>query len=243
MPTAFYYLLVVFLVVGLVLLVALGVTGPRRAGPEPVGYGPWWPKVLALLLVVGLFALMPRVSGALRGGLLTGDGEGVVAPADNYEAPRDESQGVSSPTLGVFLTVLFAILIAALVVGLVWLFRKDEEDLAGPSERVADPLREEVEAGIDDLTSIKDPRRAVIACYARMQGFLPTAGVASRPSDTPFEVVARVLERRNVAPGSITTLTESFERAKFSRHSIGEATRLEALAALRDIRDQLVTNS
>ena len=242
-PTAFYYLVAVLEVVGLFGLLFVAVTSRNRP-EEGDGALPrrssWWAKAIALLVLLALFWLIAPLADRLGEHQTVPGSERTEASQRAEELPSSERpKGILSPSLGRFLTVLLGLVIVGLVAGLFFIFAKDERDPAEARERAPDGLRNDVQAGIDDLASIKDPRRAVIACYARMQRLLPSAGIVSRPSDTPFELLARILQQRNVARSSVTTLTESFERAKFSSHSIGESTRAEALAALRDIRDQL----
>lgn len=244
-PTAFYYLVALLEIVGLIALV-LATVARRREDEldESSTQGLWWSRALALLLLLGLLLLSGPLADRLPEPLSRHNIE-LGEPPQGDEEPRsdDTARGFASPALGVFFTVLLALLIVGLVAALFFMFSREEKPAPPPQEHPTDQLTEEVEAGIDDLESIRDPRRAVIACYARMQRLLPSAGIVSRASDTPFELLTRILEQRNLARRSITALTESFERAKFSRHSIGESTRDEALIALRDIRDQLASRA
>jgi Domain of unknown function (DUF4129) len=92
---------------------------------------------------------------------------------------------------------------------------------------------------LEDLEHDPDPRRAVIAAWARMERGLAAAGLPRRPSEAPFEYAARVLETSLARPASVQRLTGLFERAKFSQHAIGPAERDEAVAALRAVRREL----
>jgi hypothetical protein len=124
-------------------------------------------------------------------------------------------------------------------VGAVWLFRPDRPEGDEESDDFRPQLIAEIEHGIDDLADISDPRAAVIACYARMEAVSAASGVVKRPSDTPFEHLARMLARHNVAEASARRLTELFERAKFSDKKIDESTRAEAMTALEEVRTQI----
>jgi Domain of unknown function (DUF4129) len=111
-----------------------------------------------------------------------------------------------------------------------------------------------VDDTLEDLEGEPDPRRAVIAAWARMERGLAAAGLPRRPAEAPFEYAARVLEQAlartdrgtpsgfpgPLRPGSVHRLTGLFERAKFSHHAIGQADRDEAIAALRAVRRELV---
>jgi hypothetical protein len=108
-----------------------------------------------------------------------------------------------------------------------------------PGERLVELLDDTVE----DLEREPDPRRAVIAAWARMERGLAAAGLPRRPAEAPFEYAGRVLASAlaptDLGPASVHRLTGLFERAKFSRHAIGEADRDEAIAALRAVRREV----
>jgi hypothetical protein len=122
-----------------------------------------------------------------------------------------------------------------------------------PPRTPAERLVELLDDTLEDLEREPDPRRAVIAAWARMERGLAAAGLPRRPSEAPFEYATRVLETAldPAAPGSpdgfggpvqlfsVHRLTGLFERAKFSHHRIGEGDRHEAIAALRAVRREL----
>jgi hypothetical protein len=123
----------------------------------------------------------------------------------------------------------------------------------GPPRTAAERLVELLDDTLDDLEHDPDPRRAVIAAWARMERGLAAAGLPRRPAEAPFEYVGRVLGaegsgepqggapvgRAPVRPEHVHRLTSLFERAKFSRHTIDQAMREEAVAALRAVRGDL----
>ena len=92
---------------------------------------------------------------------------------------------------------------------------------------------------LDDLRREGDPRRAVIAAYARAERVLAAHGLPRRPAETPLEYLARVLARLRVRAGAALELTELFERAKFSTHRIDDSMKDDAIAALAAVRDDL----
>ncbi len=113
----------------------------------------------------------------------------------------------------------------------------------GPSaERL---LREElgsvIDDTLDDLRRERDPRRAVIAAYARMETALARSGLPRRPSEAPLEYLARVLTGLRAGTAAIRELTRLFERAKFSRHEIDSTMQEQAIAALVGVRAGLET--
>jgi hypothetical protein len=128
----------------------------------------------------------------------------------------------------------------------------------GPPRTATERLVGLLDDTLDDLERDPDPRRAVIAAWARMERGLAAAGLPRAPAEAPFEYVARVLAAATdppgpvppggppgvprtppVRPASVHRLTDLFERAKFSRHTIDHAMRQEAVDALRAVRSDL----
>jgi Domain of unknown function (DUF4129) len=91
---------------------------------------------------------------------------------------------------------------------------------------------------LDDLRAEPDPRRAVIAAYARMEGGLGALGVERMLSETPFEYLARVLEKLSVSDEAARQLTELFERAKFGAGPVDATMKEQAVSALETIREE-----
>lgn len=109
----------------------------------------------------------------------------------------------------------------------------DEEELRALA--VARVLDE----SIDDLWAEPDPRRAVIAAYARMERGLAARGHGRRPFEAPLEYVGRVLSELGADREPVRRLTALFERAKFSRHPVGPEAKAEAIDSLVTIRGGL----
>jgi Domain of unknown function (DUF4129) len=104
---------------------------------------------------------------------------------------------------------------------------------------VAEHVAETLEDTLEDLRAEPDPRRAVIASWARLERALASSGLPRRPAETPEEYVARILGKLEVDPAPVRTLTDLFETAKFSQHEVDEAMRESAIVALVRIRDEL----
>ncbi len=109
----------------------------------------------------------------------------------------------------------------------------DEEAamLAALDEVLADTL--------DDLRAERDPRKAVIRTYARMEQTFAAYGVPRLESEAPLEYVARVLDRLSVSVYSARRVTQLFSRAKFSEHQIDAGMKDEAIDALAGLRAEL----
>jgi len=93
-------------------------------------------------------------------------------------------------------------------------------------------------AEVGDLS--REPREAIIACYAAMEKALASApGAAPQDSDTPSEVLARAVEHHALRSGSATELVTLFAEARFSTHVMNEGHREAAERALRLVLDEL----
>jgi hypothetical protein len=91
---------------------------------------------------------------------------------------------------------------------------------------------------IGDLS--REPRQAIIACYAAMERELgKSPGAMPQDSDTPTEVLARAVDRRLLHGESATELVDLFEEARFSTHVMGEDHREAAVRVLRLVLREL----
>lgn len=141
-------------------------------------------------------------------------------------------------------SVLWVVLGLALVGAAVVLYLRFTREARAPEaldpqDAVAEDLAASIGDAIGDLEAEPDARRAVIAAYARMEGFLTRSGLRRRPSETSVEYLRRILLGLTTRGAAVTRLTELFGEAKFSRHKIDASMKQEAIAALREIRDDL----
>ncbi len=92
---------------------------------------------------------------------------------------------------------------------------------------------------LDDIRGEADPRRAIIAAYARLERVLAANGVPREPAETADEYVRRVLRDLSLDPRAVERLTRLFARAKFSHHEVDTAMKEEAIGALEEVREEL----
>lgn len=86
----------------------------------------------------------------------------------------------------------------------------------------------------------RDPRTAIIACYAAMErGLAHAPGAVPLESDTPSEVLARAVDHHAVSASGATELVQLFTEARFSPHVMTEVHRDSAVAALQDVLAEL----
>ena len=86
----------------------------------------------------------------------------------------------------------------------------------------------------------REPRSAIIACYAAMErelSLLPDA--APRDFDTASEVLARAVDHRALRPDSATQLVDLFDEARFSPHVMNEGHRDAAVDVLTRVLGEL----
>jgi len=130
------------------------------------------------------------------------------------------------------------VLVAAVVTGYLLLERRARNRI-----RERDPLAADLAAvldeTLDDLRAEIDPRRAVIAAYARLERVLAARGLPRRRSETEEEYLARMLRALEVPAGAARRLTTLFERATFSPHAVKLEMKEEAIGALEKVRDEL----
>ena len=130
-------------------------------------------------------------------------------------------------------------LAAASLAALVAFDRRYRRSARRPADVLAESLTTALDESLDDLRRETDPRRAVIAAYARMERTLAAHGVARRPAEAPLEYLGRVLADLAVRPSSVRTLTHLFERAKFSHHAVDPTMKDAAIDALETARAEL----
>ncbi|HUQ22771.1 MAG TPA: DUF4129 domain-containing protein [Gaiellaceae bacterium] len=140
-----------------------------------------------------------------------------------------------------WLPVLITVALIVLAAGAWWYSGRARRRARGElPAQLAAAFAQAVDESLDDLRSEPDPRRAVIAAYARLERVLTAHGLPRKPSDAPAEYLARMLEELSVTQRAARRLTDLFERAKFSQHAVGIEMKLEAISALETVRDDLL---
>jgi hypothetical protein len=106
---------------------------------------------------------------------------------------------------------------------------------------VTDSLARAAEVGLAEIGDLsREPREAIIACYAAMERELTRVpGAVPQDFDTPSEVLARAVDRRALRADSATELVELFEEARFSPHVMTEAHRDAAVLVLQRVLAEL----
>jgi hypothetical protein len=208
--------------------------GRKLARGRRRGAGSW--NLILPMAAILLLWLFRDLLG-LGGGERDPNPTTTIPAANTLEVPDPPPDSGVVPLIvaGVALLAMVGIVVAQLVA---------ERRRRRPPRTRAERLVELLDDTLEDLEREPDPRRAVIAAWARMEAGLAAAGLPRRPSEAPFEYAARVLETAldpigEGPPSSVHRLTGLFERAKFSLHDIGQGDRDQAIAALRAVRQEL----
>jgi hypothetical protein len=154
--------------------------------------------------------------------------------------PVEASEDAYRPEFAWIPAIVTVGLIALAVFGVWWserARRRARGELRG--SLFADALAAAVDESLDDLRAEPDPRRAVIAAYARLERVLASHGLPRHPAEAPLEYLRRMLAELSVSPAAARGLTELFERAKFSQHAVGQEMKEQAIRALETVRDDL----
>jgi uncharacterized membrane protein len=104
---------------------------------------------------------------------------------------------------------------------------------------VREVLSDVLEETLDDLRAEPDPRRAVIAAYARMERSLAAHGIPRRRFEAPHEYLRRVFSEVSGGRLAATRLTALFERARFSPHEVNENMKASAIEAIESLQADL----
>jgi hypothetical protein len=220
-------LVLAMLAAGVLVVIALW-TDRRMVGRRPRRGGNFSLLLpMAAVLLLWLFRDLFGLGGGADDPPVT-----TLADQSTLEAapPTPDPGAVPLVVAGLALAAMVGLAVAQLVSD-----RRRRRPPRSPGERLVELLDDTLE----DLEREPDPRRAVIAAWARMERGLAAAGLPRRPAEAPFEYAGRVLESALAQPASVHRLTGLFERAKFSRHAIGDADRDEAIAALRAVRREV----
>ena len=164
-----------------------------------------------------------------------------VSDQQEDQPAGDESVATHAASALLELVVLVALSIVAVVLGRALLrrLRSVERHLdrpkvsSGPAAPTPD-LTDAVEEGRRMLESgpIDD---AIVACWVRLEEAAAGGGVARLPSETPTELTVRLLDRFDVPEGAVNRLLGLYRTARYSRHRLGEADRVAAVACLQAI--------
>lgn len=146
----------------------------------------------------------------------------------------------------VLAAVVVLILVARVVRRRVAARRSNTAPATGRRHRMADEgqLLAAVDAGLADLSDTdSDPRRAVIACWLRLEEAAAVAGTPRHASDTATDLVVRLLRSHQVSEPVLAGLAEVYLLARFTTHTVDTRMRDQARTALHRMRTELASQT
>ena len=236
--------------------------GELPASPGgPAGRPTWRFAVIALGLLIGWLVLVLLL---MRFGAFAPADQPVPVPApgpDQATAPptRDDAGPPPDPppedagtNIFGYLVTPMLILMLLIIVGTVIASRRQRRtaepypvdlDTADGTPTIAatESLARAAELGLAEIGDLsREPREAIIACYAAMESeLMQVPNAVPQDFDTPTEVLARAVEHHALHADSATQLVELFEEARFSPHVMNEGHRDVAVGILRLVLTEL----
>ncbi|WP_084958213.1 DUF4129 domain-containing protein [Thermoactinospora rubra] len=215
---------------------------------------PWLPPVLAAVALV-CAGTAAGVAGGVEGDFTSRIGDfSWLGRADQIKTvdQRKEEEGVfgfreSGFDTDLWVTLAGSVIVALLLVTagaiLYTILKHLLRDRGAPPRTAArgpameleedtEQARAAVLAGLAELDEGDDPRRAVIACWLRLERAAAEAGVPRRVSDTPADLVARLLGGEGVEREALDELAGAYRLARYAPHDVPEELRATARRAL-----------
>ena len=218
----------------------------------------WWPlaAILGLLFLASLAATRsaPQLERFNPDAAPVTEEAPLLPPS---EPPRPEpSPGVRGaggelPDWVSTAALIFVGVLVLIVIGLViWAFvrntlarrgpRKGRRDPARPEPRTAEDLVAALDAGLQELSDTdRDPRRAVIACWVRLEQAAAAAGTPRHAGDSPTDLVARLLAEQRLDARVLTPFAGVYRQARYATHTVDDQMRQQARTALERLRSDL----
>ena len=238
-------LLDMFFTLGLVAVVAGGVLfvyglTQRKAIAREVATGKYRNSMLGWVVLAAVYAAIWYFRPTSLSFRKSDPGIEDSLPRPQTSEPGSQQQPDSTYHPSVSWLAL-ALVAALLVAGIALYVSSRRQGRRRPLSQLelAEQLAFALDEGVDDLRAEADPRRAIIAAYARLERVLAAGGVPRRPAETTQEYVPRVLGALALDPWAIERLTSLFTQAKFSLHEVDAGMKEDAIQALEQVRDEL----
>ncbi len=220
----------------------------------------WWPlaAVIGLLFVTSLAATRsaPQLDRITPRATATTTAPPLLPPtqhpsaAPTPETPVEAASGLPD-WVGSVTLVILAVLVVAMIIILTWALARDmarrRKNRTGRTGRrragnTAEDLVAALDAGLEELSDTdRDPRRAVIACWVRLEQAAAVAGTPRNPGDSPTDLVGRLLAEQQVDAAVLAALMEVYREARYATHTVDDRMRQQARYALERLRADLGT--
>jgi hypothetical protein len=220
----------------------------------------WWPlaAVLVLLFVTSLAATRsePQLERIAPDAAPTEEAPPLLPPAPVETAvgetagPAAEATGGLPSWIGTLALTVLGIAALVVVALAVWAIVRDQQKRrqrrrgrglpVRTEPRTAEDLVAALDAGLEELSDTdRDPRRAVIACWVRLEQAAAAAGTARLPGDSPTDLVGRLLREQHVDARVLAALLEVYRQARYTPHTVDDQMRAQARSALERMRADL----
>ncbi|GLW31421.1 DUF4129 domain-containing protein [Actinoplanes regularis] len=220
----------------------------------------WWPlaAVIGLLFVASLAATRsaPQLDRITPRATPTTTAPPLLPPTPHPSAPPTPETPVEAASglpdwVGSVTLVILAVLVVAMIIILTWALVRDvarrRKNRTGRHGRrrtgnTAEDLVAALDAGLEELSDTdRDPRRAVIACWVRLEQAAAVAGTPRNPGDSPTDLVGRLLAEQQVDAAVLAALMEVYREARYATHTVDDRMRHQARYALERLRADLGT--
>ncbi|ORA19444.1 DUF4129 domain-containing protein [Mycobacterium arosiense] len=222
----------------------------------------WRVLLIGLAVIVAWLLVVMLLARFLPHALAPGPSQPDIgaAPSTNPSAPPSQQQRQHRPRdgtqdmLGMLLACTVAMLVLFVAGTVATARRRWRPPAPGVADEPAEPpapaarsesLARAAERGLAEMTDLsREPREAIIACYAAMERELAhVPGAVPQEFDTPTEVLARAVQHHALHADNAVKLVNLFAEARFSPHVMNEGHRDIAVVVLRLVLDELSSRS
>jgi len=233
---------------------------PSVGDPELLGTGKgrpnWRVLLIGLALIIAwllIVILLVRIS-VPHAAAPSAPTQAPTAPPSGHPSgppPQQPHQNNTGDTFKILLASTIAMLLV-IVTGSVIVSRRrlrattpgivaDDRYESPAAPPPSESLVRAAEVGLAEIGDLnREPREAIIACYAAMERELANVpGAAPQDFDTPTEVLVRAVEHHALHADNAVQLVNLFEEARFSPHVMNEGHRKMAVNVLRLVLAEL----
>jgi hypothetical protein len=221
----------------------------------------WWPlaAVVGLLFLAALAATRsePQLERINPAAEATPDDAPPLLPAEPLATPAGGAGAGPGPSaeglpgwIGTAAIVVLSIAGLVMIALVIWAIVRDQARRrarragrrlpVSEEPRTAEDLVAALDAGLEELSDTdRDPRRAVIACWVRLEQAAAAAGTPRHAGDSPTDLVGRLLREQRVDAGVLAALLEVYRQARYATRTVDDQMRAQARSALQRLRADL----
>jgi hypothetical protein len=217
----------------------------------------WWP--FAAVLVLLFVAALSATRSAPQLDQIEPDAKPTTPPLLPKTQPSANNAAHDGPAaaqglpewVGAAALVLLSVVGVVVVALVIWGILRDQakrrarrgrRDAAAGQHgaRTAEELVAALDAGLEELSDTdRDPRRAVIACWVRLEQAAAAAGTPRNLGDSPTDLVGRLLREQRVDEQALAALLAVYREARYATHTVDDQMRRQARSALERLRSDL----